>query len=79
MVARIAVGDGDDARVFSFLRPSILPTYRKRGRIHMYLLCSDAEDLPGACGDPGKQLGQIVGIQPVQRAPQAINTLASRH
>ena len=44
----------------------------------MDLLGLDAKDLPGVRSDPGKQLGQIVGVQPVQCAPQAVNTLASR-
>ena len=44
----------------------------------MHLLGLDAKDLLRLRRDPGKQLGQIVGVQPVQCAPQAVNTLASR-
>jgi len=36
------------------------------------LLGLDAKDLAGTAGNPGKQLGQIVGVQPLQRAPQAV-------
>jgi hypothetical protein len=38
----------------------------------MHLLGCDAKALPCAPGDSGKQLCQIVGIQPVQGTPQAI-------
>ncbi len=38
----------------------------------MHLLSLDAKDLPRLGRDPSKQLGQIVGVQPVQRAPQAV-------
>jgi len=38
------------------------------GRIHMHLLGFDAKDLPGARREPSKQLGQVVGVQPVERA-----------
>ena len=38
----------------------------------MDLVHGDAEALPCLAGDPGKQHGGIVGIQPVQRASQAV-------
>lgn len=38
----------------------------------MHLLGFDAKESPGVRRDPGKQLCQIVGVQPIQGAPQAI-------
>ena len=38
----------------------------------MDLLGLDAKELAGSAGNPGKQLGQIVGVQSVQRAPPAV-------
>ena len=38
----------------------------------MHLLGLDAKDPLRLGRDPGKRLGQIVGVQPVQRAPQAV-------
>ena len=38
----------------------------------MHLFGLDAKDPPRLGRDSGKQLGQIVGVQPVQRAPQAV-------
>jgi hypothetical protein len=38
----------------------------------MHLLGLDAKELSGPAGNPGKQLRQIVGVEPVQRAPQTV-------
>jgi len=72
MVARVAIGNGDDGS-FSPSRlghlSRVLATDRERGRIHMNLLGLDPKDPTRPARYPCKQFRQIVVIQPVQRTP----------
>ena len=71
MIARVAIGDGDDGSFSSSglgKLSRILAADRERGRIHVNLLGVDTKEPTRAAGYPRKQLGQIVFIQPVQRA-----------
>ncbi len=42
----------------------------------MHLLACDPKDAAGLSGNPGKELGEIVGVQPIQRPP---STVISEH
>jgi hypothetical protein len=48
------------------------PLDSERGRIDVDLLGLDAKDLAGTAGNPGKQLGQIVGLEPIQGTSQTV-------
>jgi hypothetical protein len=43
----------------------------------MHVSCGDAKDLTSAASNACKELGGIMGIEPIERAPQAIDALAS--
>src|SRR5215813_14891992 len=73
MIQRIAVGDGDGLRVeVALLVASILATDGERGRIHMKFADAQAQAPTCLRCDPGKQGGRIVGVQPIERTPQAL-------
>ena len=73
MIARVAVGDGDHARLALLLLACLIrSTDGKRGRIHMHVTGTHLKDLPRLSGDARKQLGRIMRVQPVQRPTQAI-------
>src|ERR1700730_18897468 len=84
MVAAIPIGDRDDRCLGSCLLcwcswlfcsrcgTSILATYRERRRVHMDLIGLHPEDLSCLARNASKQLGGIMGVQPIQRASQAI-------
>jgi hypothetical protein len=89
VVARIAIREGDQRRIGlpSLAAPSAsavsacfdesVPAHRERGGIHMHVSCGDAKDLTSAASNACKELGGIMGIEPIERAPQAIDALAS--
>ena len=82
MVARIAIRDGNDRRLrlcllFPRSRLRVLPAHGKRRGVHMHLLHLHAKDLARLSSNASKQLGGVMRVQPIERAPQAVDTLAS--
>jgi hypothetical protein len=83
MIARIAVGDGNDRRLrLLFPTVALACAYCLLTENDVVSTCTrlrfHAKDLSCLSDNASKQPGGIVRVQPIQSAPQAVDTLASR-
>jgi hypothetical protein len=69
VIARVAVGHRQRVRVQLRI---VLPRHREGGGVHVDLARCNAKPLPRLPGDAREQCRGIMGVEPVQRPPQAV-------